>query len=65
MGEILNIKEASGILGISVTTLRRWLNSDNPDLIVPHWKVGTRGDYRFDQEDVVQWKNDHKITGEN
>lgn len=60
MGDILNIKQAAEILGISDVTLRRWLKSDDLSLHVPHWQSGPRGDYKFDKDDVIQWKESQK-----
>ncbi len=62
MGETINIKEAAAIIGVSSMTLRRWLQSGNDELLVPHWRFGPRKDYKFDKDEVVEWKESQKIT---
>jgi excisionase family DNA binding protein len=61
MGETLNLKEAAAILGISDTTLRRWLHSRDPDLLVPHWRSGPQKHFKFDEDEVIKWKESRKI----
>jgi excisionase family DNA binding protein len=60
MGRTLNIKEAAQILGISDKTLRRRLKSGVAEFYIRHWKDGPRGDYKFDESDVWQWKEARK-----
>lgn len=60
MGRTLSAKETAALLGISTITLKRWLTSGNPDLYIPHWKSGLRGDYKFDEDEVRRWKEAQK-----
>ncbi len=62
MGNTINLKQAAEILGISDVTLRRWLKSGKPELLVPHWRSGPRKVYKFDDDDVRRWKQELKIT---
>lgn len=60
MGQILSVKEAAAVLGISANTLKRRLASGDPEQYIPHWKDGPRGDYKFDEDDVRTWKETRK-----
>ncbi len=62
MGDTLNIKEAAELLDISEKTLRRWLQSGDPALLVPHRRSGPRGIYKLDKDDVIKWKEDQKVS---
>lgn len=67
MGKVINLKEAAELLGISPVTLGRWLRSNKSSLLVPHWRSGERGqggkgDYKFDRDDVLKWREDRKVT---
>lgn len=64
MGSTINIKQAAEILGISDKTLRRWLQSGKPEVLVPHWRSGPRGPYKFDRDDVLNWKESRKVSVE-
>ncbi len=64
MGKTINIKQAAEILDISDATLRRWLNSGNSKFLVPHWRSGPRGDYKFDEDEVKNWRDNQKISAE-
>ncbi len=61
MGEVINLRDTAKILGVSESTLRRWLNSGNPDLLVPHWRSGLRKDFKFDKDEVLKWKEGLKV----
>jgi len=45
---LLKVNEASRMLFVSSATLRRWADSGKIDC----WKISSRGDMRFRQEDV-------------
>jgi len=67
MGKTINLKEAAELIGISSVTLGRWLRSKKPNLLVPHWRSGERGqggkgDYKFDRDEVLAGIEERKVT---
>jgi excisionase family DNA binding protein len=62
MGTTINIKQAAELLDISDATLRRWLSSGDPNLLVPHWRSGPQGIYKFDRDEVIEWKENLKVS---
>lgn len=49
--KLLTASEVSRLLHIHINTVRRW--SDNGTL--KSYRIGTRGDRRFDKEDVAEF----------
>jgi len=54
--ELLRIREAATLLGVSVVTMRRW---DNDGKLVAI-KVSTRGDRRYKPEDIEKFIEQNK-----
>lgn len=48
--ELLNVQQASKLIGVSPKTIRRWAQTKK----VRGLKVGTRGDWRFTKEDLLK-----------
>lgn len=48
--ELLNVQQASKLIGVSPKTIRRWAQQKK----VRGLKVGTRGDWRFTREDLLK-----------
>lgn len=48
--ELLNVQQASRLIGVSPKTIRRWAQTKK----VRGLKVGTRGDWRFTKEDLLK-----------
>jgi excisionase family DNA binding protein len=48
--KLLNVHEAASFLTVSVTTIRRWAQSEK----IIGVKVGIRGDWRFTKDDLLQ-----------
>lgn len=57
--EIIDIKELSSRIKISVKTIYRWVHYE----YVPHIKMG--GVVRFDWQDIISWIEKQKIRGNN
>ncbi len=49
METILTVREASEVLHVHSNTLRRWSNQR----IIRSYRIGSRGDRRFREEDVT------------
>ena len=56
--ELLNVQQAATFLGVTVSTIRRWAQSNKLVGI----KVGTRGDWRFTKNELLKMvrRNDEK-----
>ncbi|MEN8614398.1 helix-turn-helix domain-containing protein [Dehalogenimonas sp. THU2] len=54
-GQLINIREASELLNVSINTLRRWGDKGKIDC----WRISSRGDRRFRREDIerMAWKS--------
>jgi excisionase family DNA binding protein len=61
VGPFLTIGEAAALLHVHVNTLRRW--SDNG--LVPSYRIGSRGDRRFLQDDLIRFIDDYNTQGGN
>ena len=48
--DLLNVQQASKIIGVSPKTIRRWAQAKK----IRGLKVGTRGDWRFTKEDLLK-----------
>lgn len=48
--ELLNVQQASKLIGVSPKTIRRWAQTKK----IRGLKVGTRGDWRFTKEDLLK-----------
>ena len=48
--ELLNVQQASKLIGVSPKTIRRWAQTKK----MRGLKVGTRGDWRFTKEDLLK-----------
>jgi excisionase family DNA binding protein len=48
--ELLNVQQASKLIGVSPKTIRRWAQAKK----VRGLKVGTRGDWRFTKDDLLK-----------
>ena len=48
--DLLNVQQASKIIGVSPKTIRRWAQTKK----IRGLKVGTRGDWRFTKEDLLK-----------
>jgi excisionase family DNA binding protein len=48
--ELLGVRKAAALLGVSVTTIRRWAQSKK----ITGLKIGIRGDWRFTKEDLAK-----------
>jgi excisionase family DNA binding protein len=51
---MLTVTDVSGVLNISVNTVRRWTNRG----ILMTYRIGPRGDRRFRQSDIVKFLNE-------
>lgn len=51
----IRASEAARLLGISISTLRRWCD----DGVVPYWLTPT-GQRRFSREDLETWRADRE-----
>ena len=49
--KMLTITELSHLLNVHINTVRRWSNQG----IIKTYRIGTRGDRRFRQDDVTQF----------
>ena len=47
---LLNVQQASKLIGVSPKTIRRWAQTKK----IRGLKVGTRGDWRFTKEDLLK-----------
>ncbi len=54
--ELLNVQQASKLIGVSPKTIRRWAQTKK----VRGLKVGTRGDWRFTKEDLLKLVKESK-----
>ena len=58
MSTIIDIHEASKLLHVSVSTLRRWSDQG----VVNAFRLGSRRDRRFDKDEVLDLlRKDHHI----
>ena len=48
--QLLNVQEASQLLGVSLKSIRRWAQQKK----IRGLKVGSRGDWRFTKEDLLK-----------
>lgn len=48
--DLLNVQQASRLIGVSPKTIRRWAQTKK----VRGLKVSTRGDWRFTKEDLLK-----------
>ena len=48
--DLLNVQQASKMIGVSPKTIRRWAQTKK----IRGLKVGTRGDWRFTKEDLLK-----------
>lgn len=48
--QLLNVQQASQLLGISLKSIRRWAQQKK----IRGLKVGSRGDWRFTKEDLLK-----------
>lgn len=55
--KLLNIKQASELLGVTPLTLRRWDNNGRLTAI----RVGSRGDRRYEEEKLLELIKKGKI----
>ena len=54
--ELLNVQQASKLIGVSPKTIRRWAQTKK----VRGLKVGTRGDWRFTKKDLLKLVKESK-----
>ncbi len=54
--ELLNVQQASKLIGVSPKSIRRWAQTKK----VRGLKVGTRGDWRFTKEDLLKLVKESK-----
>lgn len=57
--KMLNVRKAAAFLGVSVTTIRRWAQ----DKKITGLKIGTRGDWRFTEKDLLVMVTTNKEIG--
>ena len=48
--QLLNVQQASLLLGVSLKSIRRWAQQKK----IRGLKVGSRGDWRFTKEDLLK-----------
>ena len=48
--DLLNVQQASKMIGVSPKTIRRWAQTKK----IRGLKVGSRGDWRFTKEDLLK-----------
>ena len=48
--QLLNVQQASQLLGVSLKSIRRWAQQKK----IRGLKVGSRGDWRFTKEDLLK-----------
>jgi excisionase family DNA binding protein len=58
---MLTASEVAHLLNIHINTVRRW--SDNG--VLRAYRIGTRGDRRFDPNDIAQFLNNNGAIVEN
>ena len=61
MGNMLTVQEVARLLHIHPNTLRRWSNQG----VIKAYRIGSRGDRRFRQEDVSTFLAEQHNNGGN
>ena len=51
MGEMLTVNDVARLLSVHINTVRRWSNQG----ILKAYRIGSRGDRRFRQEDITSF----------
>jgi excisionase family DNA binding protein len=49
--ELLNAKQVAALLGVHLNTVKRLVKHGE----IPHYRLGIRGDLRFDPADIDAW----------
>jgi len=57
---MLTVSDVANLLNVHINTVRRWSNQG----ILKAYRIGSRGDRRFRQEDVASFLSEQKEDGE-
>ncbi len=58
--DLMTIKDVTSAVKVSESTVRRWVRSG----LLPAYKVGDRGQLRFQRSDVLAFLNRHRVGPE-
>jgi len=57
---MLTVSDVANLLNVHINTVRRWSNQG----ILKAYRIGSRGDRRFRQDDVASFLSEQKEGGE-